>query len=340
MVYFKSDYMVGGHPDVMTALNETNLLHTSGYGEDEFTRSAAKKILDMCGIPEGMAYFLEGGTQTNAVVIDRLLDRNDGVVCADTAHINVHEAGAIEFSGHKVMALPSSEGKLTAAGIREFVRNYKEDDTCSHMVRPAMVYITYPTELGTLYSKEELTAISRVCREEEIPLYIDGARMAYALAAQPEVSLRDIAQLSDAFYIGGTKCGALFGEALVTRRPELFPRFDSLVKLHGAMLAKGRLLGVQFLALFSDNLYLKIGRHAVEMAMMLKEGFVRKGYRLFIDSPTNQQFFILPNELIDRLMETVEFELWGPRGEKESPVRFVTDFTTSEEDISYCISLL
>lgn len=340
MIYFKSDYMVGAHPKVMDALNKTNLLHTVGYGEDEFTAEAAAKILDISQIPDGKVYFLEGGTQTNAVAIDRLLDRNDGVVCADTAHINVHEAGAIELSGHKVMTLPSHKGKISAKQIKEFIAAYKNDETYPHMVRPAMVYITYPTELGTLYSKEELEAISEVCRDEDIPLYIDGARLAYALAANPEVTLPDVARIADIFYIGGTKCGALFGEALVTRRPELLPRFDSLIKMHGAMMAKGRILGVQFSALFTDNLYLEIGRHAVDMAMKLKQGFLDKGYKLYMDSPTNQQFIILPNDLIDRLLKSVQFELWGPRGESESAVRFVTDFTTTPEDIESLMQLI
>lgn len=339
MLYFKSDYMVGAHPKVMEALCQTNLLHTVGYGEDEFTAEAAAKILDICKIPEGKVYFLEGGTQTNAVAIDRLLDRNDGVVCADTAHINVHEAGAIELSGHKVMTLPSTEGKISANQIKDYIDSYKNDETFPHMVRPAMVYITYPTELGTLYSKEEFEAISEVCRDESIPLYIDGARLAYALAANPEVSLADIARIADVFYIGGTKCGALFGEALVTRRPELLPRFDSLIKMHGALMAKGRILAVQFLTLFSDGLYLEIGRHAVEMAMTLKRRFVENGYKLYMDSPTNQQFFILPNDLIDRLLEKVQFELWGPRGKTETPVRFVTDFTTTTTDIDTLINI-
>lgn len=340
MIYFKSDYMVGAHPKVMEALVDTNLFHSVGYGEDEFSKKAECLILKTCGIPEGKVYFLEGGTQTNAVVIDRLLDRNDGVICADTAHINVHEAGAIELSGHKVMALPSSEGKITANQIKKFVGDYKNDETCHHMVRPAMVYITYPTELGTLYTKDELESISKVCKEENIPLYIDGARLAYALAANPYVTLPDIAHLADVFYIGGTKCGALFGEALVTRRPELLPRFESLVKMHGAMMAKGRILGVQFLTLFSDNLYLQVGQHAVDMAMRLKQGFVRKGFKLYMDSPTNQQFIVLPNETIDKLSESVQFELWGTRGETETPVRFVTDFTTGLKDIEALIKLL
>lgn len=340
MIYFDSDYMIGAHPDVLRALVDTNMLHTPGYGRDSFTADAERKILDACGIDSGKVFFLEGGTQTNAVVIDRLLDHNDGVIATDTAHINVHEAGAIEATGHKILALPNCDGKLRATDIRRYIDDFYADDTHRYMVRPGMVYISYPTELGTLYSLEELEEISAVCREADIPLYLDGARLAYGLAAATDVSLNDIARLCDVFYIGGTKCGALFGEAVVTRRPELLPRFDSLIKLHGATLAKGRLLGVQFAALFSDALYENIGKHAVALAMKLKEAFTSKGYRLYIDSPTNQQFFVLPNQKIDDLRQTVSFELWGARGETETPVRFVTDWATAESDINALIASL
>lgn len=341
MIYFDSDYMVGAHPKVMERLVETNGLHTVGYGRDEFTAEARARILQACGLERGDVFLLEGGTQANALVIDRLLDHNDGVIAADTAHINVHEAGAIESNGHKILTLPNCEGKLRADDIRRYVADFYRDETNHYMVRPAMVYISYPTELGTIYSREELAAIRGVCDEYDMPLYIDGARLAYGLAAETvDVTLGDIAELSDVFYIGGTKCGALFGEAVVTRRPELLPRFVSLIKLHGATLAKGRLLGVQFSALFTDSLYESIGRHAVEMAMRLKAGFVEKGYELYIDSPTNQQFFILPNDKIDELKATASFELWGPRGECETPVRFVTDWATTLSDVDELIAAL
>lgn len=341
MIYFDSDYMVGAHPEVLRRLTETNGLHTVGYGRDEFTAEARRMILEACGIGKGEVYFLEGGTQANAVVIDRLLDHNDGVIAADTAHINVHEAGAIESNGHKILTLPNHGGKLRAEEIRKFVADFYSDETNAYMVRPALVYISYPTELGTIYTRGELEGIATVCREAGMPLYIDGARLAYGLAAEgAELSLKEIAGYADVFYIGGTKCGALFGEAVVTRRPELLPRFASLIKLHGATLAKGRLLGVQFATLFTEGLYESIGRHAVEMAMRLKKGFTEKGYRLYIDSPTNQQFFILPNEVIDRLRTTASFELWGPRGEKETPVRFVTDWATKPEDIETLLAAL
>lgn len=341
MIHFDNDYMVGAHPKVLQRLIDTNSLHTVGYGRDEFTEEARKMILEACGLQQGDVYLLEGGTQTNAVVIDRLLDHNDGVVAADTAHINVHEAGAIESNGHKVLALPNHDGKLKAEDIRRYVADFYADDTRHYMVRPAMVYISFPTELGTIYTRQELEAIRDVCDEYRMPLYIDGARMAYGLAASgADLSLSDIARLCDVFYIGGTKCGALFGEAVVTRRPELLPRFVSLIKLHGATLAKGRLLGVQFSALFTDGLYDAIGRHAVDMALKLKAGFIEKGYRLFIDSPTNQQFFVLPNEKIDALRQIASFELWGPRGQHETPVRFVTDWSTTETDVDRLIAVL
>ncbi len=341
MIYFNCDYMAGAHPEVLKSLCDTNMQKSVGYGFDSFTAEAKDKILKACGLEEGEVFFLQGGTQTNKTVIDRLLSRNDGVVCCDSGHINVHEAGAIEADGHKVIALPGREGKLDAKDLRHYMEDFYGDETNQHMVRPAMVYISHPTEYGTLYTRDELKDISEVCQCYNMPLFIDGARLAYGLAAPgTDVTLHDIARLSDVFYIGGTKCGALFGEAVVTRRRELLPRFMSVMKLHGALLAKGRLLGVQFLTLFTDDLYFQIGEHADRLAGILKDGFKSKGYRMYIDSPTNQQFFVLPNEVIDRLSDSVGFELWGPRGEEESVVRFVTDWSTTEEDVAELISLI
>lgn len=341
MVYFNCDYMAGAHPYVLAALCETNLKKSVGYGFDSFTSEARAIILRACGLEEGEVFFLQGGTQTNKTVIDRLLSKNDGVLCCDSAHINVHEAGAIEADGHKVIALQGRDGKLDAETVERYVEDFYADETNEHMVRPGMVYISHPTELGTLYSRQELESLSDVCGRFKMPLFIDGARLAYGIAAETtDVTLNDIARLADVFYIGGTKCGAMFGEAVVTRHKNLLPRFISLMKLHGALLAKGRLLAVQFLALFTDNLYYRIGLHADRLAGKLKEGFLAKGYTQFIDSPTNQQFFILPNEIIDRLSENAGFELWGPRGKGESAVRFVTDWSTTEEDIEKLLSLL
>ncbi len=341
MIYFDCDYMVGAHPKVMERLVATNALHTVGYGNDEFTAEAKQIIREACALPQADVHFLEGGTQANAVVIDRLLDHNDGVVAVATAHINVHEAGAIESNGHKVLTLPAHDGKMSAADLRQYLASFYADDTHHYMVRPGMVYISYPTELGTLYSRAELEELHAVCAEHDIPLYLDGARLAYGLAAEAaDLTLADIARLTDVFYIGGTKCGALFGEAVVTRRPELLRRFVSLMKLHGATLAKGRLLGVQFATLFTGGLYEQIGRHSVRLALKLKAGFAAKGYKMYIDSPTNQQFFVLPNEKIDALRQHASFELWGPRGEHETPVRFVTDWATTDADVEELIKWL
>lgn len=332
--------MAGAHPEVLSALCETNLEKSVGYGFDAFTSKARAVILKACGLEKGDVFFLQGGTQTNKIVIDRLLSKNDGVICCESGHINVHEAGAIEADGHKVIPLSGNNGKLEVTALERFMEDFYCDETNEHMVRPSMVYISHPTEFGTLYTHKELDDISKVCRKYNMPLYVDGARMAYALAADnTDVALRDIALLADVFYIGGTKCGALFGEAVVTRHAHLLPRFVSLMKLHGALLAKGRLLGVQFLALFREDLYLRIGRHADRLAGLLKEGMRERGYRMFIDSPTNQQFFILPNNLIDTLSEHVGFELWGPRGEHESIVRFVTDWSTTENDVQKLLLL-
>ncbi|MCH5233015.1 MAG: low specificity L-threonine aldolase [Muribaculaceae bacterium] len=335
MIYLDTDYMAGAHPEVLAALNKTNMQHTPGYGDDEFTSLAEKKILEACNIPDGKVFFLVGGTQTNATVIDRILDRNDGVIAADTSHINVHEAGAIEAWGHKILTLPNHDGKLRANEIRDFIAEFYNDETYPHMVRPGMVYISFSTELGTIYSKSELLDIRKVCDEFNIPLYADGARLAYGLnAVGCDITLPELANICDVFYIGGTKCGTLFGEAVVTRHPDLLPRFISVMKLHGALLAKGRLLGIQFLTLFTDGLYDRIGKYGVELAMELKNLLLSKGFRQFINSPTNQQFFELPNPVIEKLRENVSFELWGAPGDKASKVRFVTSWSTPSNLIS------
>lgn len=338
---FNSDYTRGAHPRVLQRLVETNMQQTSGYGTDPYTEEAKHLILSACGIPEGVVHFLVGGTQTNATVIDALLRRHEGVLASTEAHINVHESGAIEATGHKVLTLAHEEGKLRAKDVQAYIDNFYRDETYEHMVAPGMVYISFPTELGTVYTLSELEALSEVCRAAKIPLYIDGARLSYGLMSEgTDVTLEDIARLADVFYIGGTKCGALFGEAVVARRPELLPHFYPLIKQHGALLAKGRLLGLQFATLFADGLYLDIARHAISMAMRLKAAMLSKGYELYIDSPSNQQFFILPNEEIDRLLGFASFELWGPRGATHTPIRLVTDWATSAEEVERFISEL
>lgn len=340
-MHFDTDYMEGAHPDVMRRLLETNLEQTVGYGSDPYTQRAKDLIRKACGVPEAGVHFLVGGTQTNSTVIDGLLRQHEGVIAAETAHINVHESGAIEATGHKVLTLPQHNGKLEAEEVEKYIIDFYRDETYEHMVAPGMVYISHPTELGTLYSLDELEKLSAVCRRANIPLYMDGARLGYGLAAEnTEVTLTDIARLCDVFYIGGTKVGALFGEAVVAPDPKRLPHFFPLIKQHGALLAKGRLLGIQFETLFTDHLYERMGKHAVRLALKLKEAFKSKGYKLQLDSPTNQQFVCLPNETIDRLLQHATFELWGPRGEKETVVRFVTSWATREEDVDAFIRLL
>lgn len=341
MLHFDTDYMAGAHPEVLKRLVDTNHLQTVGYGSDEYTKHAAELIKTACGKPDARVYFLTGGTQTNATVIDGILAKHQGVLAAESGHISVHEAGAIEASGHKILTLPQHEGKVWASELKEYIDNFYSDDTYEHMVAPGMLYISYPTEYGTIYSYDELKEISDICHNADIPLYIDGARLAYGLAAENNsVTLKDIADLCDVFYIGGTKVGALFGEAVVITNPALLHHFFPLIKQHGALLAKGRLLGVQFEALFESNLYEEIGIQVVNKALRIRSLFLSKGFKTVVNSPTNQQFIYLPNDIIDRLAKDVSFELWGPRGKEYTTVRFVTGWTTTESEIDLLESIL
>lgn len=341
MIHFDTDYMEGAHPSIIERLIETNLNKTVGYGNDEYTLEARNLIREACGTPNALVQFLIGGTQTNATVIDALLRRHEGVLASEYAHINVHESGAIEHSGHKILVLPSNEGKVDANDVDDYINKFYSDDTYEHMVAPGMLYITQPTEYGTIYKISELEALSGVCKKHNIPLYIDGARLGYALAsAAADFTLKDVARLCDVFYIGGTKVGALFGEAVVAKDPKTLPHFLPLVKQHGALLSKGRLQGLQFSTLFSNNLYINIAKHAVDLAMKLRNAFIAKGYKMAIDSPTNQQFVVLPNDVLDRLLQYATFELWGIRGDKETTVRFVTSWATKEEDVDNFIKIL
>lgn len=341
MIYFDSDYMEGAHPEVMHRLMKTNLEHTVGYGEDPYSAHARQLIREACQTPEALVQFLIGGTQTNATVIDALLLRHQGVLAAETAHINVHESGAVEHSGHKVLTLPSHGGKVAPDEVELYITTFYSDDTYPHMVAPGMLYITQPTELGSIYSLAELESLSDICHRHHIPLYLDGARLGYGLMAEgADFTLADIALLCDVFYIGGTKVGALFGEAVVAPHPERLPYFFELVKQHGGLLAKGRLQGIQFETLFTDGLYQRIARHAVEQALRIRDAFVARGIRVAFPSPTNQQFFVLPNTLMDRLRQEVSFENWGPRGADETTVRFVTSWATTPEDVDHLIDLI
>lgn len=340
MLHFDSDYMEGAHPKVMERLLETNLEKTVGYGQDDYCMKAAEKIRQQFGCPDALVQFLVGGTQTNDTVIDALLKKYEGVLAAESGHINCHESGAVESSGHKILVLPSHDGKVWASDVVDFFISFLGDGSRDHMVYPGALYISFPTEWGTLYSLSELEELSAVCHRYCIPLFLDGARLGYGLAASDQVTMKDIARLCDVFYIGGTKVGALFGEAVVAPRPELLPHFFTLSKQHGAILAKGRLLGLQFDALFTDGLYMEISRQAITQAMRLKEAMKAKGYRTYIDSPTNQQFFVLPNGDIERLSGSVTFEVWAPAGQDSSIVRFVTSWNTTAEYIDKFISLL
>ena len=340
MIHFDCDYMAGAHPEVLQTIVDNNKVQTAGYGCDDFCLHAKSLIREACGAPDAAVHFMVGGTQTNSTIIDALLRRTDGVLAVESAHINVHESGAIELFSHKVLALPSHDGKMHAEDAAAYLKDFYADDTNEHMVAPGMVYLSFPTEYGTIYSLQELQDIHDVCKEYDIPLYIDGARLGYGLAASPDVTLKDIARLADVFYIGGTKMGALFGEAVVCTNPNLLQRFFPLQKAHGAVLAKGRLLGMQFEALFTNDLYMRIGHHGVALAQRLHGIMQEHGYESFIDSPTNQQFFVLPNTIIDALTPHASFEYWGPRGAMESKVRFVTSWETTDEDIRTLESLI
>ncbi|MBQ8493617.1 MAG: low specificity L-threonine aldolase [Alistipes sp.] len=341
MIYLNSDYTAGAHPSVMDALSATNLEHSVGYGLDPYTKEACSMIRRLTECPEAEIMLLVGGTQTNATAIDGVLRHHEGVLAADSGHIAVHEAGAIEASGHKVLTLPHTEGKLSAKDVERYITEFYADDTHDHMVAPGMLYISQPTEYGTIYSRQELEALSDVCRHHDMPLYIDGARLAYALTADgADFTLADIARLADMFYIGGTKAGALFGEALVVTRPRLVKNLFSLVKQHGALLAKGRLLGIQFSTLLRDGLYERIGRHAVTLAMRLRAALQEAGYDAVVDSPTNQQFFHLPNDLIDHLHMVASFDYWGPRGATHSTIRLVTSWATTPAEVDEFIAVL
>lgn len=341
MLSFECDYNNGAHPKILKRLLETNEEPLSGYGADPYCAMAKKKIQACCENPEAEVHFLTGGTQTNQVVIDALLTKYQGVLAAETGHVSLHEAGAIEFTGHKVITLPQREGKLAAETVKQYLEDFYGDESHEHMVFPGMVYISHPTEYGTLYSRKELEELSAVCREYGIHFYMDGARLGYGLMSKgTDVTLPDIARLLDVFYIGGTKVGALCGEAVVFTRRNTPKHFLTTVKQHGALLAKGRLLGVQFDTLFTDHLYRNISQNAIEMAEVLKKIFREKGYRFFVDSPTNQLFIVLDNEKLERLKSQVKFSFWEKLDEEHTVVRFATSWATAMEEIEALEKLL
>ena len=341
MISFESDYNIGAHPKIIEKLSDTNFEMLSGYGSDKYCESAIKKIKQACDCPLADVYFLVGGTQTNQVVIDTMLNQYEGVISAKTGHINIHEAGAIEVTGHKVLEVASNNGKIIAKELNNYLETFYNDDNREHMVFPGMVYISHPTEYGTLYSKNELKEISEICSKYKIPLYMDGARLGYALMSkETDVSLADIANFCDVFYIGGTKVGTLCGEAVVFTKNNTPRHFITLIKQHGALLAKGRLLGIQFDTLFENDLYFKISKNAIEMAEKLKGIFKEKGYEFFMETPTNQQFIILENSKMVNLKDKVAFSFWEKYDDTHTVVRFATSWATTENDIRLLSEIL
>ena len=332
--------MEGMHPQILEALTRTNMEKTTGYGLDEYCVKASEAVRKACQAPDAEVHFLIGGTQTNATVIRSLLRPHEGVLAAATGHIAVHESGAIEAGGHKVLTLPHHCGKITAKQVEDYMQCFYADESFEHMVFPGMVYISLPTEYGTLYSLQEIESLAEVCRKWKLHLFADGARLGYALACEEcDVTLADLARLCDVFYIGGTKCGAMFGEAVVMRKG-LVPHFFTIVKQQGALLAKGRMLGLQFLTLFTDNLYLNIARHAVEQAARIKNALVEKDYELYFDSPTNQVFVTLDAEQEARLRAATTFTEWERLTDGRLVVRLATSWATLQEDVDDLIEKL
>ena len=368
-LFFASDYMEGAHPLILKRLMETNLVHSAGYGTDEFSESARAKIRKACNAPDADIHFLVGGTQANATVIKSILRPYQGVIAAETGHVSTHEAGAIEAGGHKVITLPHKNGKLDADSIERCIQGYWDDANHEHMVMPGLVYISQPTEFGTLYSLEELTKISEICHRRNVPLYVDGARLAYALACpQNDVTLPDLARLCDAFYIGGTKCGALFGEAVVLPRHDFIPHFFTLIKQNGALLAKGRIAGIQFETLFTEVsagsgkvsaegvsaavsssetsseetclLYEMVGQNAIAAADRIRAALVQKGYEISFECPTNQLFITVDDTQKERLEALLELSFWEKLPDGRTVLRICTSWATDMKDVDQLIDIL
>lgn len=341
MIRLACDYQEGCHPKILERLVQTNLESTPGYGTDAYCESAKAKIKAACQAPNSEVFLLIGGTQTNATVIRSILRPCEGVIAVTSGHINGHEAGAIELGGHKVLTIEPHDGKMVASQLDQYIVDTLTAPSWDHGVIPAMVYISQATETGSVYSHAELEAISKVCHKHGMPLFIDGARLGYALASEgADMTLADIARLADVFYIGGTKVGALLGEAVVFTNTKLAKNFFTIMKQGGAVLAKGRLLGLQFDTLFTDNLYFEISRHAINMAMKLKTALKAKGYRFYSESPSNQQFVILENDQLAQLEQHVQVSHWCKVDEKHTAVRFCTSWATTEENIDRVIGLL
>ena len=334
MISFESDYIAGAHPKVLARLLETNMEPLGGYGADKYCESAREKIKAACACPQAQVHFLVGGTQTNAIVISSMLKEYEGVIAAKTGHVSLHEAGAIEYTGHKVLEIEQENGKISAESLKQYLETFFGDENHEHMVFPGMIYISHPTEYGTLYNKKELEALAHTCHSYELPLYLDGARLGYGLMSrQTDVTIEDIARLCDVFYIGGTKVGALCGEAVIFTKDNTPKHFITVVKQKGALLAKGRVLGVQFDTLFTDGLYFEIAKHAIEMAEQLKELLQSKGYRFYMESPTNQQFVIVENGKLEKLKESVAVSFWEKYDDEHTVIRLATSWSTTQEDM-------
>jgi len=341
MISFECDYNNGAHPKVLENLIKYNNAKPTPYGFDEFSNRAKDRIREAIGMPDAQIFFLTGGTQTNATTIDSMLYQYEGVICVGSGHINVHEAGAVEFTEHKIITIPDNDGKMEAQTLDQYLDAFMHDGNRDHAVHPGLVYITFPTELGTLYTARELDDIYQVCKRYDIPLYIDGARLGYGLTAEGnDVSLPYLARHCDVFYIGGTKIGALCGEAVVFTNRQAHKHFFSIQKQHGAVIAKGALIGLQFEALFTDDLYFKLARHAIDMAMQMKQIFQEKGYQFYVDSPTNQQFIVLPDAEVERLSQYMEFTHFGQADKHHTICRFVTSWATTEDDLNELKRLL
>ena len=334
MISFECDYNNGAHPKVLENLMRYNGAKPTPYGFDEFSERAKDRIREACGMPDAQIFFLTGGTQANATTIDSMLYQYEGVICVETGHINVHECGAVEFTEHKIITLSGDQGKMNPKVLDKYLDDFMHDGNNAHAVFPGLVYITFPTELGTIYTAKELDEIYQVCQHYEIPLYIDGARLGYGLMAEGnDITLPYLARHCDVFYIGGTKIGALCGEAVVFTNRRAHKHFFSIQKQHGAVIAKGALIGLQFEALFTGDLYFNLSRHAIKMAMKMKAIFQQKNVEFFIDSPTNQQFVILPDAVVEKLSKTIEFTHWGQAPGHRTICRFVTSWATTEEEL-------
>jgi len=341
MIRFECDYSEGAHPLVLKKLVETNLEQTPGYGMDEYCAKAISLIKNECKRQDIDVHFLVGGTQTNLTVISAALRPHQGAISAQTGHINVHESGAIEATGHKVLALPTNDGKITAKQIQDYYDSHFNDITQEHMVQPKLVYITQSTEIGTVYTKAELTAIYETCKKNDLYLFIDGARLGYAICSEgSDLDLATITNLCDVFYIGATKIGILFGEAVVIVNDDLKKDFRYLMKQKGGLLAKGRLLGLQFMALFEDGLYYEMSKHADKTAMKIKDACIKKGYKMLTDSPTNQQFPIMPDTVLEKLSKDFAYSYWQRIDEKNSAVRFCTSWATNEADVDKLVEAI